>query len=97
VETAEDGENALKKARLIHPDLIILDLKLPRLSGEEVCKAIRNDHDKEFAKTPIIMLTAKTSDVDRVIGNVIGATCYMTKPYDLPELLKNIRKATSRS
>ncbi len=96
VDAAEDGEEGLRKARLMHPDLIILDLRLPVIPGEEVCKAIREDADREFAKTPIIMVTAKSSDSDRVIGNVIGATYYMTKPYDFPDLLKNIHSAINR-
>lgn len=89
---AYDGEAGLKEARLRPPDLIILDLKLPKLTGEEVCKAIRDDCDKKFAVTPIIMLSAKNSDVDRVIGMVIGASCYVTKPFRIESLLKEIRK-----
>lgn len=89
---ANDGETGLNDARRVFPDLIILDLKLPKLSGEEVCKAIREDHDKKFASTPIIMVTAKNSDVDRVIGMVIGASCYVTKPFRIETLLKEINK-----
>ena len=94
VFTAADGVEGLAQARRRHPDLIILDLGLPKLPGEEVCKAIREDRDKLFAKTPVIMLTAKSSDVDRVIGNVIGATYYITKPFVGEELLKVVRKLT---
>ncbi len=92
VVTAEDGNSALETARMERPDVIVLDLKLPQLRGEEVCKAIREDHDKAFACVPIIMLTGKTSDVDRVIGMVIGASCYITKPYRSDQLMKQIRK-----
>ncbi len=92
-EIAEDGEEGLKKARQIHPDLIILDLMLPLLPGEEVCKAVHEDLDKKLASTPIIMLTAKGTDADRVVGKVIGADYYMTKPYNLPDLLQNIKQA----
>ncbi len=89
---AKDGEQGLDEAKKAHPDLVILDLGLPKLSGQEVCKAIREDHDKKFARTPIIMLTAKNSDVDRVIGKVIGANCYMVKPFATEELLKEINR-----
>lgn len=92
VVTAGDGEEGLALARKIRPDLILLDLRLPKLHGEEVCKAVREDHDKKFAGIPILMLTAKTADVDRVIGHVIGATLYMTKPFDGGEVVKAIRK-----
>src|SRR5438552_2934513 len=81
VLVAYDGETGLKEAKLHAPDLIILDLKLPKMVGEEVCKAIREDRDKKFALTPIIMLSGKNSDVDRVVGMVIGASCYVTKPF----------------
>lgn len=93
VEIAEDGEEGLKKAHQIYPDLIVLDLMLPHLPGEEVCKALREDPDRELAGTPIIMLTAKGTDTDYVIGKVIGANYYMTKPYNLPDLLQNIKQA----
>ena len=67
---AEDGITGLEKARSGWPDVIILDLTLPKMSGQEVCKAIREDHNKEFARIPIIMLTGKTDEVDRVIGTL---------------------------
>lgn len=89
VAMAPDGEEGLQKAKKYHPDLIVLDLKLPKLPGEVVCKEIRND--ELIARIPIIMLTAKDSEIDRVVGKVIGANCYMTKPYELDELSVNIR------
>lgn len=92
VIVAADGNEGLKKARLEPPDLVILDLMLPACSGEEVCKAIREDDNDQFSKTPIIMLTAKSSDVDRVIGKAIGANHYMTKPFDADELLDAVRR-----
>ncbi|MBI2095334.1 MAG: response regulator [Candidatus Omnitrophica bacterium] len=94
VIAAADGQAGLEGARRELPDLIILDLKLPKLSGEEVCKAIREDRDKKFAATPIIMLTAKCSDVDRVIGKVIGANHYISKPFGTEELLERVRELT---
>ena len=80
----------MDKTLLHNPDLVILDLKLPELQGEEVCKEIRKD--KKTSGTPIIMLTAKDSDVDRVVGRVIGADCYMTKPFELDELGSRIKE-----
>lgn len=88
----EDGEQGLRKAKLEKPDVVILDLGLPKMTGEEVCKAIREDRDKKFSKIPIIMLTARNSDVDRVIGKVIGANCYMVKPFEAKDLLRQINK-----
>ena len=92
VTAASDGERGLEAARQFSPDLVILDLMLPKLSGEEVCKAIREDKNKKFAGTPIIMLTAKTSDTDRVIGKVVGANEYITKPFDSDFLLSKINQ-----
>jgi DNA-binding response OmpR family regulator len=83
-----NGEDGLEKAKQTRPDIIILDLILPKLSGEYVCKQIRND--EQLKDTPIIMLTAKDSDVDKVIGRVIGADTYLPKPFDMDALLKEI-------
>lgn len=85
---AEDGKSGLEKAKYEKPDLIILDLGLPGLSGEEVCRKIRKDECPKGV--PIIMLTAKGSDADRIIGKVIGADSYLTKPCDTQILLKEI-------
>lgn len=90
VSIAGSGEEGLEKTLLHNPDLVILDLKLPELQGEEVCKEIRKD--KKTSGTLIIMLTAKDSDVDRVVGRVIGADCYMTKPFELDELGSRIKE-----
>lgn len=85
---AYDGEEGLAKAKGERPDLIILDLMLPKMTGERVCKEIRKDD--AIARIPIIMLTAKDSDTDRVIGRVIGADCYIAKPFDLAQLFKEV-------
>ncbi len=85
---AMDGKEALQGAARGNFDLIILDLKLPKLHGEEVCKKIRKD-DK-IKNTPIIMLTGKYSEADKIIGKVIGADYYLTKPFDILELLRII-------
>ncbi len=86
--TAVDGYEGIYKARTSGEDIIILDLKLPGLPGEEICRELRKD--KKFESLPIIMLTAKDSEVDEVIGKVIGATYYMRKPFKMDELLDKI-------
>lgn len=83
---AKDGSKGLKRVRQLLPDLVILDLMLPKLPGEEVCKEIR----KAQNDVPIIMLTGKNKEVDRVIGKVIGANLYINKPFDLPKLMEEV-------
>lgn len=92
VSVANDGIDGLRKARELRPHLIVLDLMLPLLPGEEVCKAIREDDDPEFSRLPVVMLTAKASEADRIIGKVIGANHYMTKPFKMDELLGEVQK-----
>ena len=94
---ASDGQEGLRLAKEIRPSLIILDLKLPKLAGLEVCRAIREDRDSTFGRTPfsytpIIMLTGKSDDVDRVIGNVLGADHYFTKPFEPEVFLSKIKE-----
>lgn len=84
VSMAHEGQSALSMIKQSEPDLIILDLGLPKISGEELCKIIREDDKTDHI--PIIMLTAKDSDADRVIGKVIGANYYFTKPFQVLEL-----------
>ena len=88
VSTASDGEAGLQIALLESPDLVILDLCLPKLPGEEVCKRIKIT--EKTKNMPVIMLTGKISDTDKIIGKVIGADYYMTKPFNISELLENI-------
>jgi two-component system OmpR family response regulator len=83
--TAIDGAEALDVARREKPDLIILDVMLPKLSGFEVCRILR----KEMT-VPILMLTAKTEEVDKIVGLEIGADDYMTKPFSMRELLARL-------
>lgn len=90
VDTAVDGEAALKKVRAQKPDLIVLDLMLPGMPGEEVCRQIKKDENT--SGIPVIMLTAKNTDTDRIIGRVIGADCYMTKPFEIEKLLSEIKR-----
>ncbi len=87
--TAGNGLEGLALSKEKKPDLIILDLGLPGLSGIEVCKEIRKD--ETICSIPIIMFTAKDSDVDRVIGKVVGANRYLPKPCRLSTLLEEIK------
>ncbi len=92
VVTAVDGGQALELARSEKPDLIVLDVMLPELSGFEVCRILR----KEMT-VPIIMLTAKSDEVDKIVGLEIGADDYMTKPFSMRELLARIRAMLRRT
>ena len=92
VSTAFDGMTGLKEATETIPDLIILDLMIPQLPGEEVCKALRESFDEKLVKIPIIMLTGKDSMVDKILGKVIGADAYLTKPYEFSDLFEVINK-----
>ncbi|MGE5576563.1 MAG: response regulator transcription factor [Syntrophothermus sp.] len=92
VLVAHDGEIALSQARNVKPDMVILDLMLPRKSGEEVCRALRQESD-----VPILMLTAKTAEEDRVHGLSIGADDYLTKPFSPRELVARVRAILRRA
>lgn len=89
---AADGPSALDIARKVKPDVIILDIMLPLLNGLEVCRILRNEMD-----VPVIMLTAKVEEVDRVIGLEIGADDYVTKPFSMRELLARIKAVLRRT
>jgi DNA-binding response OmpR family regulator len=91
VTTAADGAEALETARASDFDLIILDLMLPKVSGVEVCRQIRAE-----SAVPIIMLTAKDSEVDKVVGLEVGADDYVTKPFSALELLGRVRAILRR-
>lgn len=88
---AKDGDSALNTFRRVHPDLIILDLMLPGKSGFDVCKELRQDSD-----VPVIMLTAKADEIDRVLGLELGADDYVTKPFSLRELAARVRAVLRR-
>ena len=92
---ARDGTRALAIARTEHPDLIVLDLMLPEVDGLEVCKILRRD--ASTASIPVIMLTARAAEMDRVLGLELGADDYVTKPFSPRELVIRIRKQLSRS
>lgn len=92
VVTAADGTAALEQFRVARPDVVLLDLMLPGMSGEEVCRRIRATSD-----VPIIMLTAKDSEIDKVVGLEVGADDYVTKPYSYRELVARVRAVLRRA
>lgn len=94
VTTADDGDTALKKARQQLPDLILLDLMLPEVDGLEVCKLLRRD--PATSAIPIIMVTAKAAEIDRVVGLELGADDYVTKPFSPRELILRVRNLLKR-
>ncbi len=92
VETAFDGEEALVKVFDIDPDLILLDIMLPKVDGFQICKKIR-----ETSSVPILMLTAKEEEVDKVLGLELGADDYITKPFGMRELIARIKANIRRT
>ncbi|MFO8192942.1 MAG: response regulator transcription factor [Bacillota bacterium] len=92
VEQAYDGEEALQKVFTLAPDIVVLDLMLPGLDGFEVCRRIRKKLD-----VPIIMLTARSEDIDKVLGLELGADDYLTKPFNARELVARIKAILRRS
>lgn len=91
VETASDGQAAIEKARQSQPDLIVLDIMLPVLDGFEVCRILRQEMN-----TPILMLTARDDEIDRVIGLELGADDYITKPFSMREFLARVKAQLRR-
>ena len=91
VETVADGPSALSSARLIHPDLILLDIMLPGMDGFEVCRILRQE-----MTTPVLMLTARDDEIDRVVGLEVGADDYMTKPFSMRELMARVKAMLRR-
>lgn len=94
VASAPDGNVALEKAQSLLPDVILLDVMLPRLDGLQVCKLLRRNPGT--ATIPVVMLTARTSELDRVLGLELGADDYITKPYSQRELILRIRNVLRR-
>lgn len=88
VITANDGQEGLEKAKTEQPDLIILDLMLPRMHGYKVCGLLKKD--TRYAKTPIILFTAKAQEKDVKLGQEVGADAYLTKPFEPEVLLSKI-------
>ena len=92
VEIAEDGLVGISKFRSFSPDLVVLDLMLPKLSGLDFCRIVRKE-----SGVPIIMLTAKTDEIDRVLGLELGADDYVAKPFSVRELVARVRAVLRRS
>lgn len=95
VTVAGDGDQALKKVHKHMPDLVILDLMIPEITGVEVCKFIRKDPATQ--SIPIIMCTAKTGEIDKILGLELGADDYVTKPFSPRELLLRVKNLIKRS
>jgi len=92
VVSAADGVAGLQEARRARPDVVVLDLMLPKMDGLEVCRRIRADSD-----VPILMLTAKSEELDKVVGLEVGADDYLTKPFGMRELMARVRALLRRS
>jgi len=84
-----NGEDGLTQARREKPDLIILDLMLPKLDGYKVCRLLK--FDERYKHIPILMLTAKVQERDRILGKETGADEYMTKPFDIDQLMEKVK------
>jgi DNA-binding response OmpR family regulator len=84
-----NGEDALNQARKEKPDLIILDLMLPKLDGYKVCRLLK--FDERYKHIPILMLTAKTQEKDKILGMETGADEYITKPFEMDDLMKKVK------
>src|SRR5687767_6049130 len=93
VITASDGVQGLERARASKPDLLILDIMLPKLSGLEVCKTLR----AEGFDKPVIMLTARGQEIDKVVGLELGADDYVTKPFSIRELMARVKAVLRRA
>ena len=84
-----NGEDALSQARKENPDLILLDIMLPKLDGYKVCRLLK--FDEQYKHIPILMMTAKTQEKDKLMGKETGADEYITKPFDMEELMEKIK------
>lgn len=93
VQTAADGDEGLSKASSAPPDLVILDVMLPKRNGFDVCRELRARN----VSTPIVMLTARSAETDKVLGLELGADDYVTKPFSITELLARVRAVLRRS
>lgn len=89
VESASDGQEGLKKAREMKPDIILLDLMLPKLDGYKVCRLLK--FDERYKHIPIMILSARTQEGDQTLAHEMGANRFMTKPYDFQEILGHIQ------
>ncbi len=89
VSISYNGEDALNQARKGNPDLIILDLMLPKLDGYKVCRLLK--FDERYKHIPILMLTAKTQEKDKILGKETGADEYITKPFEMDDLMEKVK------
>ena len=95
VVTAKNGTDALDVVKKQRPDLVVLDLMLPGMDGKEVCRRIRQD--ETLSNTPVVMLTARADEVDRIVGFELGADDYLTKPFSPRELVLRVKAIMKRS
>jgi DNA-binding response OmpR family regulator len=93
VTVEADGESGLAAARRLRPDLVVLDWLMPRMDGLEVCRALRADADPALARTPVLLLTAKSQDPDLERGFAAGATDFIAKPFSTRELVSRVTAA----
>ena len=96
IATAHDGESALQQVKAVSPQLVILDLMLPKISGWEVCRALRQNPEYQI-DVPILMLTARGEEADKVLGLELGADDYLVKPFGMRELVARVRALLRRS
>ncbi len=94
VLVAHNGEDGLNQARREKPDLILLDIMLPKLDGFKVCRLLK--FDEQYKHIPILMLTAKTQEKDKSLGAETGAEEYITKPFDMQDLIEKVKKYLNR-
>jgi two-component system, OmpR family, alkaline phosphatase synthesis response regulator PhoP len=92
VETAVNGREGLEKARSLHPSLVLLDIMMPEMDGIEVCRILRKETD-----IPVIMLTARNDDVDKIVGLELGADDYITKPFNPREMVARVKAVLRRT
>lgn len=95
VETAPDGQEGLKKARESKPDVILLDLMLPKLDGYKVCRLLK--FDERYKHIPIVILSARTQEGDQTLAHEMGANRFLTKPYEFSEILEHIQALLKES
>ena len=95
VDTAYDGQEGLKKAREQKPDIILLDLMLPKLDGYKVCRLLK--FDERYKHIPIMILSARTQEGDQNLAHEMGANRFLTKPYEFAEILEHIRALLKQS
>ena len=95
VETAPDGQEGLKKARESKPDVILLDLMLPKLDGYKVCRLLK--FDERYKHIPIVILSARTQEGDQALAHEMGANRFLTKPYEFSEILDHIQALLKES